>query len=462
MADENVPDPAPTRSDDQILPFAAWNSNFFRVFTASALVPSIYIQQFWNTLTYEAKTGVYSFQLDETYFVLDANLMRDALEITPIDQAHQFMSPPSGDAIIDFVNQLGYTEIIICHFGRIHNIHQRSASLFHLAKEDFRPGNLKFIPKGKIDEVFGMPIPDELILNNIKNAPYYNAYLEMVAKHDRKMSTKKEGTKKTAKATQPLPVVKGKGKAVVTKEQDAHSLLTLHTPKRRSTTDQFIFQRWTLAIEASSAGPSVQAQDNTSANTVRDSPSHVDAKTSAAYEKTNSGGDTEILQIDVEQGNYVVIDKDQAGPDPKESHGALVGPDPEPMHDEFMTDLYPKFINDKSTEDEPEKPNVEAEAVSMVTVPIYQASSSVPPLSTPVPVIDLSPPKPASSTIQAPIFIATTTTLLPPSQQQSTTESERRDDQDPPYPLPDSDFSKRRRHDTNAFGSSQPQAPPSS
>ncbi|GJY05434.1 hypothetical protein Tco_0371374 [Tanacetum coccineum] len=42
-----------------------------------------------------------------------------------------------------------------------------------------------------------------------------------------------------------------------------------------------------------------------------------------------------------------------------------------------------QFINDKSTEDELEKLNVEAEVVSMVTVLIYQASSSVPPLSTP-------------------------------------------------------------------------------
>nr|GFC53312.1 hypothetical protein [Tanacetum cinerariifolium] len=81
MLDENVSAPAPTRSDDQILPFAAS-----------------------NTLTYEAKTSAYSFQLDETRFVLDDNLLRDALEITPIDQAHQFVSPSSGDAIMDFVN----------------------------------------------------------------------------------------------------------------------------------------------------------------------------------------------------------------------------------------------------------------------------------------------------------------------------------------------------------------------
>ncbi|GJU84444.1 hypothetical protein Tco_1291990 [Tanacetum coccineum] len=93
MADENVPAPAPTRSDDQILPFAAWvpigksnhvldlqkrqknsifqivvdirqNTNFFRAFIASASVPAIYIQQFWNTLTYVEKAGTYRIQLD--------------------------------------------------------------------------------------------------------------------------------------------------------------------------------------------------------------------------------------------------------------------------------------------------------------------------------------------------------------------------------------------------------------
>ncbi|GKE72326.1 hypothetical protein Tco_1534367, partial [Tanacetum coccineum] len=99
MADENVPAPAPTRSDDQILPFAVWvpigKSNHFQ-------------------LTYMEKAGTYRFQLDENRFTLDANLLREALEITPIDQAHSFVSPPSGDTIMDFMNELGYPEVI--HF----------------------------------------------------------------------------------------------------------------------------------------------------------------------------------------------------------------------------------------------------------------------------------------------------------------------------------------------------------
>nr|GFA36301.1 hypothetical protein [Tanacetum cinerariifolium] len=93
-----------------------------------------------------------------------------------------------------------------------------------------------------------------------------------------------------------------------------------------------------------------------------------------------------------------------------------------------LVDVYTirdQFINDESTEDEPGKLNVKPKVISMVTVSIHQASSSVPPLSTPI--IDLSPPEPVSSTTQPLIFIATTmttTTLPPPPQQQSTTESE--------------------------------------
>ncbi|GKC23138.1 hypothetical protein Tco_1025288, partial [Tanacetum coccineum] len=229
MADENVPALVPTRSDDQILLFDAWvpvgKSNF---------------------------TGAYSFQMDERQFILDANLLREALEITPIDQAHQFVSPPSGDAIMDFVNELGYTEeihfvsriavnnlyqpwratllminqcligktsgptkkgrkekphvipyywftkLIIYYLGRKHSLYPRSESLFHLVEEDRRHGNLQFVPKGEDDEVFGMKIPNELITNQIRNAPYYNTYLEMVAKHDQKTAAKEGGKKKSA------------------------------------------------------------------------------------------------------------------------------------------------------------------------------------------------------------------------------------------------------------------------
>ncbi|GKC47793.1 hypothetical protein Tco_1065515 [Tanacetum coccineum] len=478
MADENVPALAPTRSDDQILSFAAW---------------------FWNTLTYEANTGAYSFQLDENRFILGANILRESLEITPIDQARQFVPPPSGDAIMNFVNELGYTEelhfvlrmagiitntnvdyaklvweefiqaiqtffankanlgiatqkgkmtkphvipycrftkLIICYLGRTHNIHQRSVSPLHLAKEDYRLVNLKFVPKGEDDEVLGIQIPKEMITNNIRNAPYYNAYLEMVAKHDQKIMAEKGGkkklvsktdqSKKPATSKQPKPVSSKQSKPPTTNslqlvdepdEEQAqpepepqgdeadydlqrgihmslessqppvggvffcepssvttHKLPTVEGKRKGIATDE---QRRVPVTEEASTGPSAQPEDDTSANIVRDTPSPTDAETSEATDKSNSEGDTEILNIGEEQGEdvadkaileektakidkgqagsdpgktpesrpqpkRVLMEEDQAGPNPGQSHVALAGLDPELMHDDFIATMYPQ------------------------------------------------------------------------------------------------------------------------
>ncbi|GKC30576.1 hypothetical protein Tco_1037870 [Tanacetum coccineum] len=289
MADENVPAPAPTRSDDQILHFAAW-------------VP-----------------------------------IGKSNHITPINQAHPFVSPPSGDAIMDFVNELGYpeeefvqamqtfltdksnlgnptkkgrkdkphvipyfrfTKLIICHMGRIHNIHQRSASLFHLAEEDLRLGNLKFVSKGEVDEVFGILIANELISNNINNEPYYNAYLEIVIKHNQKVMAEKEGKKKSASTKQPKPkpaIEESRNpapalKPKVTKEKPSKAAAEIE-PEHQGKGEEFDMER---AIQMSLE--SFYAQGHARVG---------DAKTCVRSDKTNSGGDTEILQINEELGEDV-------------------------------------------------------------------------------------------------------------------------------------------------------------
>ncbi|GJU75522.1 hypothetical protein Tco_1272592 [Tanacetum coccineum] len=139
MAEQNIPAQPPTRTDEQIVPRSQWltigksnllfnaqkiqknpifqisvdilkNTNFFQALTASANVPAIYLQQFWKTMSYNDKTGVYSCQLDELWFDLSADLLRKALAITPVNPAHPFELPPSGDTVLDFVNELGYPE----------------------------------------------------------------------------------------------------------------------------------------------------------------------------------------------------------------------------------------------------------------------------------------------------------------------------------------------------------------
>ncbi|GJR20319.1 retrovirus-related pol polyprotein from transposon TNT 1-94 [Tanacetum coccineum] len=89
MAEQIVPAQPPTYMMSRLY-------NFFQALTASANVPAIYLQQFWKTMSYNEKTGVYSCQLDEQWFDLSADLLRNALAITPVKPTHPFELPPTG------------------------------------------------------------------------------------------------------------------------------------------------------------------------------------------------------------------------------------------------------------------------------------------------------------------------------------------------------------------------------
>ncbi|GJT96446.1 retrovirus-related pol polyprotein from transposon TNT 1-94 [Tanacetum coccineum] len=344
MADVNAPveqAPAlapPTRTDEQILPRIRWvpigksncyldaeksqsnpiykiavdilkHTNFFRAFTASSTIPAIYIQQFWDTICYDRTDGGYKCQLDEQWFNLTKDTLRDALQITPVNNNKAFSSPPTQDTLINFVNSLGYpkevkhlsnvvtndmfqpwralttiinlcltgktsgferprapvlqilwgvinrahidyaermweeftqsihtftedkknlaqhtlgkkkatlivipsvrfTKLIIFHLQRKHKFHPRPESPLHLPTEEPILGYLKFSAKGTKREVFGMPIPNELITDDIRGADYYDAYLKKVAKHHRylageEVSDPDSPAPKPAKSTKP-------------------------------------------------------------------------------------------------------------------------------------------------------------------------------------------------------------------------------------------------------------------
>nr|GEV80604.1 retrovirus-related Pol polyprotein from transposon TNT 1-94 [Tanacetum cinerariifolium] len=242
---EQAPAMAPSiRTDDQILPRS-------RAFTASSKIPSIYIQQFWDTVRYVKNTRSYSCQLDKQWFNLNKNTHRDALHITLVDNNNSFSSPPTPDVLINFVNDLGYpkvvrtlfavvtndmhqpwralttinnlclmgktsgfeipralrekkanplvilsvrfTNLIIHHLQSKHKFYPRLDSPLHLPYEEYVLGYLKFSAKGTKREVFRMPILNELITGDIQGGQYYNEYLEKVAKHQRYL-TSKEGS----------------------------------------------------------------------------------------------------------------------------------------------------------------------------------------------------------------------------------------------------------------------------
>nr|GEU70142.1 monodehydroascorbate reductase [Tanacetum cinerariifolium] len=316
MADVNAPaDQAPTmapptRTDDQIKPHIRWvpigksncyldveksqsnpiykivvdilkHTNFYRAYIASLTIQSIYIQQFWDTIRYDKTTRCYKCQLDEQWFDLTKDTLRDALQITPVNNNKAFSSPTSSDALINFVNDLGYpkvvrnlfnvvtndmfqpsrglttiinlclmgktlgferpralvlqilwdkknlahhtyekkkatrvmipsirfTKLIIYYLQRKHKFHSRTDSPLHLPNEEPVLGYLKFSAKGTNREVFGMPIPGNLITADIQGKPYYQEYLEKVAKNQRYLASE-QGSDPDSPASKPAKTTK--------------------------------------------------------------------------------------------------------------------------------------------------------------------------------------------------------------------------------------------------------------
>ncbi|GJY70877.1 hypothetical protein Tco_0474580 [Tanacetum coccineum] len=411
MADENFP--TPTRTDDQLVLVKArlsigksnilmdlqkmqknpifymlvdilQNTNFFSAFTALPDVPSIYIQQFWNTLT------------------MDTN----ALGITPKDHTYPFVAPPTRDlAIKTFFSDAAnlkvptkmpkprvipycrFTKLIIYYLGGRHNIHKRPQSPLHIMEDDYSLNNLKFVPKGELYEVFGMLIPKDLITDVIRNSEYYQKYLEMAARKPHQVTNviNEEGGKKkkappTVRKGKVMKVGKGKKSDDHVDDDDE----VQHALEPQLEDDEYNLQRGIqmrlksfqapvggVAIREPVSGITRQLPDDTSAHVVHDTLSLADAETDADTEKSNSKADTKILNVGDKQGEdvfntaaleerIVELDKDQAGSDPgktpksrpppeedqdgsdpRQSHVAQAGPNPEPMHEDFIAIVYP-------------------------------------------------------------------------------------------------------------------------
>nr|GEX67895.1 uncharacterized mitochondrial protein AtMg00810-like [Tanacetum cinerariifolium] len=236
MADVNVNAPAgqapimapPMRTDDQILPPIGKSNcyldveksksnpiykivvdilkqtNFFRAFTASSTIPSIYIQEFWDTVQYDKPAG--------NLFNVITNVMFQPWR-----------------ALTTIINLCLTGKTSGFERPRQHKFHPRPDSPLHLPNEEPVPGYLKFSAKGIKREVFGMPIPGSLITADIQEASYYQEYLAKVVKHQKYLAGEIGGDpdspapKPTKTARKPKPTTQGKKRKLTTEISDKPS-----------------------------------------------------------------------------------------------------------------------------------------------------------------------------------------------------------------------------------------------
>nr|GEW79945.1 hypothetical protein [Tanacetum cinerariifolium] len=279
-----------------------------------------------------------------------------------------------------------FTKLIIYYLGSKHNIHRRPESQVHVTRDDFPLGNLKFVLKDEkaTPAKQTKPVKEK----TTKPPPKKKIHKGKVAKFQKGKSPLQLVDEDEEAQLEPEPlvkdekydlqrVVKGKGKAIAIDELAALSLLDMHNPKKRSTTNQYIFQRWDPATQDTTTGPSTQPQDDTSANVVHDTPSPANVETGVNTKKTDSENATKILDVGEEHGKDISntialeektakldegqagsdpgktpesrpppdhehMEEDQAGSDPRQSHVALTGPNFEPMHEDFIATVYPR------------------------------------------------------------------------------------------------------------------------
>ncbi|GJS70254.1 hypothetical protein Tco_0703095 [Tanacetum coccineum] len=255
------------------------HTNFFRAFTASSTIPAIYIQQFWDTICYDRTDGGYKCQLDEEWFNLTKDTLRDALQITPVNNNKAFSSPPTQDTLINFVSGLGYPK-----------------EGFPLTERGF--GDLEADTQRAIKE-------------SLKDAHgAHRGPLPPVV--FRETDTGK---------FQPLPEVEGKGKEKVSAEQAARVLLNLQTPKKKSPTEQYIFQRRT---------------------SVPTEPSGHDESSSLYAELGLTESDMESDEEVPPVVKNSAPNEGQAGPNPDaEAIDVTSQPQPGQMDEEFTATAYP-------------------------------------------------------------------------------------------------------------------------
>ncbi|GJT54676.1 hypothetical protein Tco_0989730 [Tanacetum coccineum] len=272
---------------------------------------------------------------------------------------------------------------------------------------------------------------------------------------------------------QPLPEVPGKGKEKVGEEQAAQVLLNLQTPKKKSSAEQYIFQRRSH-VPTETAGredsTSLYAELGLYGSDTESDEEMPSVVRSGAQDEGQAGSDPGTR------------DEGQAGPNPDDvaeslplpTPCVLAGPNlehsdveitdpssqpqPEHMDEGFTATAYPdvqenlkltvdeqvipeepvsstgtlsslqhlakdfsfgdQFLNDKPSEADNEKATADTEAESMVSVTIQQDTSIIPPMTSLV--IDLVT-RPDSPNVHWPLPTTTTTTAAPTTTTTTTT-----------------------------------------
>nr|GEW89083.1 copia protein [Tanacetum cinerariifolium] len=213
--------------------------------------------QFWLTIEKVKKPSSYQFGIDHKTCRIDVEIFRKILDIFPKVKNQEFTKPPSSDTLREFLQELGYkgkltlsndrlrlsqSEILwgMYHDAKVayvamiwedlqyqNNNRQtkREGSLYHTIADDRLLKRLKFINKGDLHQVYGKPIPDTWITDEIKESKAYQMYFKystglIPLKNSRGRAASESKTTVTPKKPTKLKKKTSKKKQVLRDESD--------------------------------------------------------------------------------------------------------------------------------------------------------------------------------------------------------------------------------------------------
>ncbi|GJS52284.1 hypothetical protein Tco_0625646 [Tanacetum coccineum] len=124
-------DPTLTQKEEtyQVILDIIKNSPCYNAFLITADVPEIYMQQFWFTFKKVKKSSFYQFDLNDKKCQVDVELFRKILYICPRVPEEEFIVPPSEEALITFLYELGYKDTMLTYEIKNSKAYQRFIAL---------------------------------------------------------------------------------------------------------------------------------------------------------------------------------------------------------------------------------------------------------------------------------------------------------------------------------------------
>nr|GEV86142.1 hypothetical protein [Tanacetum cinerariifolium] len=449
MADMNIPandvptKPAPaiappTRTNDQILPLCKW-------------VPVGKINYMLDRLKSQRNQ---IFKLDEQWFNLHKDILRDALQITSINDNNLFVAPPSSGAVIEYVNTLGYPctlrNVSAMSVNDLYQPWRAILSMINmcLMEEEAVPESpalkatkvtksktaMQTKPSApKVTKHIGDKAPKPTSSQPPKPTPTptksskevqgkkYKLVKETSNAPSATKQSKASNVAKKRKSKSPLKLVDefvDEGvpvKEPVYNDEEANFQRTMELSiKKKNPADQFIFYMRTPMTTGPSRNiksPFLDAKlalaDSEIDSDVPDISMAKDTEMEVTYTVTPIHEEfTSLMYPNVQDNRKLPVEEQVILEEPTSSTGTLSSL----HHLDKDFNFSDQFLNDKSSDVEKEKTHAEAEVESLATITIQQDTSFVPPMT--FKVVDLPKPRPDDPNVHSPLSSTTLAATL--------------------------------------------------